>query len=300
MSNLRINTRRNTFINMRVLFSSYIELCKPGIAFLSVFSAFVGIILTTDKYYVSFTKVCLILLAVLLGSSGSAIINMWYDKDIDKIVIRTRKRPIPSGIINERSAIFTGITFSILSVVLLSTFNIKSSLLMIIAILYYACFYTMILKRNNIHSTEIGGITGCFSPLIGYIAISNRLDFLPIIVSIIIGLWSPPHFWALVIKNMESYKEINIPVLPVLYREKITSIYILLYVVTITCVTFIPFFIGYLGYTYLIAIFIANTIFLYYAIRNYFDTTKFAFKLFHYSITYLLIIFTALSFDFIF
>lgn len=282
------------------LISAYFALCKPGIAFLSIFSAFVGIILTKNEYYTSCYQIFLILLSTFLGSAGAAIINMWYDSDIDTISKRTKKRPIPSGIINKDSALTTGILFSILSICILYMFNIKASLLMLIAILYYACFYTMLLKRNNIHSTEIGGITGCFSPLIAYIAISNRVDFLPIIVSIIIGLWSPPHFWALVIKNIEPYKEINIPVLPVLYREKITSIYILLYVLTIIFVTFIPFYIGYLGYIYLIPTSIADIIFLYYSIRNYFHPKIFSIKLFHYSITYLLIIFTSLSFDFIF
>ncbi|TAF40016.1 MAG: protoheme IX farnesyltransferase, partial [Alphaproteobacteria bacterium] len=192
----------------------YWMLLKPGVMSLVVFTAWVG--LYAAPISCSFSQGVLIVLAIALGSGGGAAINMWYDADIDRIMNRTQKRPIPSGVISEQDVLALGLILSALSVMLLGlSANWAAAGLLAFAIWFYAVFYTMLLKRSTPQNIVIGGAAGAFPPLIGWLSVHPVIQLEPILYVLIIFMWTPPHFWALAIKYKDDYAAAGTPMLPV-------------------------------------------------------------------------------------
>ena len=167
------------------------------------------------------------IIAIGAGAGAAGAINMWYDRDIDALMERTKLRPLPSNRVDPSEAITLGIVLSLFSVLLLSfSANYIASGLLLSSILFYIFIYTMWLKRTTAQNIVIGGAAGALPPVIGWFAASSALSFLPIILFLIIFLWTPPHFWALCLYRSGDYKKARIPMLTVVSGEHKTRLYI--------------------------------------------------------------------------
>ncbi len=275
----------------------YWSLLKPGVMSLVVFTGAVGLFaapVTLDL----FTSL-LVIASIALGSGAGAAINMWYDADIDAIMKRTQKRAAPSGKISRDDILIIGLGLSVLSVTLLGlSTNWAAGGLLAFAIWFYACFYTMILKRRTAQNIVIGGAAGAFPPVIGWLAATPVLTVEPIIYFLVIFFWTPPHFWALALYRHDDYKAANVPMLPVTSGEKVTLNNILGYSIILFAVTITPIFFGFLGWTYTIAAMLLNGIFCFKAYKLWRNADgKKAMNLFGYSIIYLFALFTFVIID---
>ncbi|MBT4878320.1 MAG: protoheme IX farnesyltransferase, partial [Alphaproteobacteria bacterium] len=206
----------------------YYSLLKPGVMSLIVFTGIAGFIVAEgDKniYLMSIT-----LLAISLASGGAAALNMWYDNDIDKIMTRTKNRPLPLGKILPDDALAYGIILCIIALILIFlSSNLLSAAILLIAISFYVFIYTIWLKRRTSQNIVIGGAAGAFPPLISYVSVTNVISLEAILMFSIIFLWTPPHFWALALYRNEDYKKANIPMLPVVKGVAKTLNQIVLY-----------------------------------------------------------------------
>jgi heme o synthase len=275
----------------------YWRLLKPGVMGLVVFTGLIGIVTAHAAFNPFMT--CIIVLCIALGSGAGAVINMWYDADIDAIMKRTRARPIPAGLIPEQDVLAIGLLLASLSVTLLGlTTNWAAAGLLAFAIWFYACFYTMILKRRTAQNIVIGGAAGAFPPVIGWLAMTPDLTFQPILYFLIIFFWTPPHFWALALYRNDDYKAANIPMLPVTKGVPSTLNHIIIYSLILTVTTLLPQPLGYAGVVYTAAAFPLNGIFLYKAVmlKNTPDAKR-AMGLFGYSILYLFLLFSVILLD---
>lgn len=276
----------------------YYELLKPGVISLIVFSAISGFVLADgDK---NILLMAITLLAITLASSGSAVLNMWYDSDIDKIMKRTAKRPIPIGNINASDALAFGIILCVFSLILnILASNFLSTFLLLIAIIFYVFIYTIWLKRRTPQNIVIGGAAGSFPPLISYVSITGNIDIQAIMLFLIIFLWTPPHFWALALYRNDDYKKANIPMLPVVKGVKHSLNNIVFYTIILAISSFALYFVSYkLDYIYLTGCVIANIIYSFYTIRLYLNpNAKNSIQTFLISIFYLFLLFAAIIID---
>lgn len=275
----------------------YWKLLKPGVMMLVVFTGAVGLFaapVRADLFVSIITILC-----IALGSGAGAALNMWYDADIDRIMKRTQKRPIPMGLIAEDDVLALGLILALLSVAILGlTTNWAAGGLLAFAIWFYACFYTMILKRRTAQNIVIGGAAGAFPPMIGWLAVHPVLTIEPVIYFLIIFFWTPPHFWALALYRNSDYAQANIPMLPVTAGERSTLTHIVAYSFILIGITLLPFFFGFLNIFYSLSAAALGIVFLYKAIglwRNPKD--KAAISLFKYSIIYLFLLFFAVIID---
>jgi heme o synthase len=279
----------------------YLKLLKLGVMLLVVFTGAVGLLCAPDSSIDSLGigRSLIVIFAIAMGSGAGAAFNMWYDADIDCIMQRTKSRPIPSGKIHENDALMLSIALSILSVVTLGlASNWAAASLLAFAIWFYACFYTMILKRHTAQNIVIGGAAGAFPPVIGWFAVSPEIAFEPICYFLIVFLWTPPHFWALALYRHDDYKLVGVPMLPVLVGEKKTIQAILAYSILLVLATMLPYFMGYVGAIYCSFAILLGGYFLYKAVilqKN--PTPSTAIALFLYSIIYLFGLFAAILLD---
>jgi heme o synthase len=269
----------------------YWTLLKPGVMSLVVFTAWVGLYAAPAE--VSFAHALLIVLAIALGSGGGAAINMWYDADIDRIMSRTQKRPIPAGTIAEQDVLALGLLLSALSVMLLGlSANWAAAGLLAFAIWFYAVFYTMLLKRSTPQNIVIGGVAGAFPPLIGWLSIHPVLQLEPILYVLIIFFWTPPHFWALALYRHDDYKEASIPMLPAVKGERSTLNHILAYTVLLVMITLLPYLLDYRSVFYGVGASVLGGMFMIKAARLWRTPDKRAsMRLFGFSILYLFALF---------
>ncbi len=276
----------------------YYELLKPGVISLIVFSAISGFVLADGEKNILLMAITL--LAITLASSGSAVLNMWYDSDIDKIMKRTAKRPIPIGSINASDALAFGIILCVFSLILnILASNFLSTFLLLIAIIFYVFIYTIWLKRRTPQNIVIGGAAGSFPPLISYVSITGNIDIQAIMLFLIIFLWTPPHFWALALYRNDDYKKANIPMLPVVKGVKHSLNNIVFYTIILAISSFSLYFISHkLDYIYLIGCVIANIIYSFYTIRLYLNpNAKNSIQTFLISIFYLFLLFAVIIID---
>ncbi|MBT5827509.1 MAG: protoheme IX farnesyltransferase [Alphaproteobacteria bacterium] len=276
----------------------YYSLLKPGVMSLIVFTGIAGFIVAEgDKniYLMSIT-----LLAISLASGGAAALNMWYDNDIDKIMTRTKNRPLPLGKILPDDALAYGIILCIIALILIFlSSNLLSAAILLIAISFYVFIYTIWLKRRTSQNIVIGGAAGAFPPLISYVSVTNVISLEAILMFSIIFLWTPPHFWALALYRNEDYKKANIPMLPVVKGVAKTLNQIVLYSILMISSTYVLYFYSAkLEIIYLSATSLANVIFIYYLVKLVKKPNKkTSIKTFIYSIFYLFIIFGAIIID---
>lgn len=267
-------------------------LIKPGVISLVIFTALCAMLIAPSDKSLFLKTVSLLLIA--MGASGSAILNMWNDRVIDSKMERTKFRPIPAGNISANTALAIGLIFSFFSVVLLFFFaNIKASLLLAFTIIYYSVFYTMYLKHRTAQNIVIGGLAGALPPVIAWISVSNEMLIYPIILCLIIFLWTPPHSWALAIYRNQDYSKADVPMYPVKYGIKKTLMMMNIYTFAMIISVNLLFFTGLASWFFLITANILNGYFTLklYKLNYSSNLKKDSIKLFGFSIVYLFSIF---------
>ena len=273
-------------------FKQIYVLIKPGVISLVIFTALCSMLIAPSDKSLFIKGISLLLIAV--GASGAAILNMWHDRIIDSKMERTKFRPIPSGDISANTALAVGLVFSFMSVVSLFFFtNIQAALLLAFTIIYYSIFYTMFLKHKTAQNIVIGGLAGALPPIIAWISISNEIILYPIILCLIIFLWTPPHSWALAIYRSQDYSKAEVPMYPVIYGMKKTLLMMNIYTFLLVGSVNLLFFLNLSGLFFFLTSNILNGIFVYklYQLNITKEYKKFSIKLFGYSIMYLFLIF---------
>jgi heme o synthase len=285
----------------------YVELLKPRIMMLVVFTALAGLVAAVGVTGVSINPVLatVAILAVALGSGAAGAINMWYDADIDAIMTRTSTRPIPSGAVPKDEALTMGLIMSAVSVLLMwIASNVLAAGLLALSIVYYGWFYTIVLKRRTAQNIVIGGAAGAFPPVIGWAAVTGATPLDAWILFAIIFFWTPPHFWALSLVAHKEYEKAGVPMLPVTSGAKATRLQILLYTIVLAPIGLAPLATGLGGWIYAIVGTVLTLCFLYFAIKVWRSRAgdadagdperKLAMRMFAFSILYLFGLFAAL------
>ena len=281
----------------------YIELLKPRIMMLVVFTAAAGLFAAPGDLHV--VTAVSALLAVALGSGAAGAINMWFDADIDAIMTRTSTRPVPSGRVQPGDALSLGIFMSMISVTIMTlATNWKAGALLAFSIFFYAVVYTMWLKRSTSQNIVIGGAAGAFPPVIGWAAVTGGFPIEAWALFAITFVWTPPHFWALSLVANKDYEKAGVPMMPVVQGAASTRMQILAYSVLLLAVSIIPTFFGTGGLIYTGTAALGGIAFVYLAVKVFVgragdaDMTaqdrKTALTLFAFSIFYLAAIFGAL------
>ena len=266
----------------------YFELCKPKVVALIVFTAVVGMLLSTPGM-VPLDALIFGTLGIALAAASGAAINHVVDQRIDAVMDRTKNRPLPTGGLDGRRALIFAISLGVISMLMLVFMvNMLTAVLTFISLIGYAVIYTMYLKRSTPQNIVLGGAAGATPPALGWAAITGELPPEALLLFLIIFVWTPPHFWALAIRRKDEYAKAGIPMLPVTHGVAFTKLHIVLYTLMLFAVTLMPFMIKMSGVIYLAGAVALGAGFLYYAIKLYYvDSDKLAMKTFGYSIFYL-------------
>lgn len=226
MADLSINPGRQ----YEPTFGDYFQLLKPRVMSLVVFTALVGLVVAPVSLH-PFEAFCAILF-IALGAGASGALNMWYDADIDAVMRRTSKRPVPSGRVEPGEALAIGVGLSGISVVMLAlATNIVAAALLAFTIFFYAVIYTMWLKRWTPQNIVIGGAAGAFPPMIGWAAATGDVTLASVLMFALTFMWTPPHFWALALFMRSDYDDAGVPMLTVTHGRPATRLHILVYTV---------------------------------------------------------------------
>nr|MCH9753362.1 heme o synthase [Alphaproteobacteria bacterium] len=275
--------------------SDYISLLKPRVMSLVIFTSFIGLYLAPGYIHPVIATVAIVCITLASGASGA--INMWYDRDIDAIMTRTQNRPIPKGTIHADEALHLGVSLSLLSVAIMGLLvNVLSAFILAFAIFFYVAIYTMWLKRSTVQNIVIGGAAGALPPLIGWVAVTNTITLEPIILFLIIFIWTPPHFWALALHTSKDYAKAKVPMMPIISGVKSTKVQIFIYTLLLVLTTITPYLLDISGIYYLSFAIVSGSVFLYYSYKMFKDSSYYL-KTFKYSILYLFLIFLFLAFD---
>jgi protoheme IX farnesyltransferase len=276
----------------------YLELCKPKVVALIVFTAVVGMFLATPGW-VPLNALLAGTLGIGLAAASAAAINHVVDQKIDAIMGRTSNRPLPQGQVSSRDALLFALLIGTLAMYLLVAFvNTLTAVLTFISLIGYAVVYTMYLKRATPQNIVIGGAAGAAPPVLGWVAVTGSVDPGALLLFLIIYTWTPPHFWALAIHREKEYAKVGMPMLPVTHGAGFTRLQILFYTVLMFLVTLLPYGYGMSGGFYLGGALVLGLGFLYYAVRLYRDQDpKLPMRTFAYSIIYLMALFAFLLLD---
>lgn len=280
------------------LIKDYFILCKPRVVALMILTAIISMFLAPSEIF-SLKLLILASLGIALSAGAGAVINHLIDVKIDIIMTRTYRRPIASGRIKPVSAIIFAAILTIASMfILIKWVNMLTAILCFLTLIGYAIIYTSFLKRATPQNIVIGGLAGAMPPLLGWTAVTGTIDPEPLLLVLIIFVWTPPHFWALAIDRHEEYAKAKIPMLPVTHGIAYTRLNVLLYTILLCVVTYLPYVIDMAGLIYVIGITILNLGFLYYAVQLYLSRgQRIAFKTFRYSVIYLALLFVVLLMD---
>ena len=234
-----------------------------------------------------------------LAAGGANAINMVVDRDIDKVMHRTRNRPLVTGAMTPRAALVFALTLEVAAFAELWTWvNLLSALLAVSATLFYVFVYTLWLKRVSTQNIVIGGAAGAVPVLVGWAAVTDSLGWAPVVLFAVIFIWTPPHFWALAIRYRDDYESAGVPMLPVVATLKRTARQIFVYTVLLVAVTLLFAAVGHMGLLYVVSAAVLGALFVVYAVRLWQTATpKSAMRLFQYSITYLTLLFAAMAGD---
>ena len=234
-----------------------------------------------------------------LAAGGANAINMFIDRDIDKLMERTKGRPLVTGVLSPRSALIFAISIEVLAFIWLWAFvNLLSAFLAVAASLFYVFVYSLWLKRSSTSNIVIGGAAGAVPVLIGWSSVTNSLDWPPVILFLLIFLWTPPHFWALAIRYREDYSNANVPMLPVIEGTKVTGYRMVLYAFQVWAISLIFVPVADMGLIYLISAILLGAIFTFFSFQVMIrPTQKSAMRLFGFSISYITILFTLIAVD---
>ncbi|MDO8838766.1 MAG: heme o synthase [Parvibaculum sp.] len=276
----------------------FFELLKPRVMSLVIFTALVGLAVAPGGIHpvIAFTA----LLCIAVGAGASGALNMWYDADIDAKMARTADRPIPRGRVTPGEAAAFGSILSVFSVMTMGVLvNWVAASLLAFTIFFYLVVYTMWLKRRTPQNIVIGGAAGAFPPMIGWAAVTGSVSIEPIVLFLIIFMWTPPHFWALALYRRGDYEKVGVPMLPVVAGEAETRRQILIYSLLLVPLTLLPAALGFAGWLYAVATAVLGAGFLWFAIgvwrsRAGAAQDMAAKRLFAYSILYLFLVFSLL------
>jgi len=277
------------------------ELGKPKVVMLIMFTAIVGMVLALPYSIMNlpWLKIFWATLGIGLVSSAGAVINHIVDHKADAKMHRTSKRPLPTGRLNQATAIVVAILWLVLGMmILLWRTNPLTAWLTLLAMVGYAFIYTLFLKRTTPQNIVWGGAAGAVPPLLGWVAMTGVITVEAVVLFLIIFFWTPPHFWPLAIHRVEDYKKAGFPMLPVTHGISHTKKQIVLYTGLLFITTMLPFFIGMSGVAYFISTLALNALFGFYVYRLYNNSgNEGAMRLFAYSIIYLLLLFLFLLAD---
>ena len=281
--------------------SELFKLMKPRVMSLVIFTCAVGLLMAPNIIPTKDAIIGIILVSIGAGAAGA--LNMWYESDLDALMTRTCLRPIPTGKVNRNQALVFGISLSIFSVIALDYYSNRiSASLLLFTILFYVFVYTIWLKRKTPQNIVIGGAAGALPPVIGWTIATNSLTFEPITFFLIIFFWTPSHFWALSLYKSDDYKKANIPMLPLTNGIESTKINIFIYSLLMVPVIIFPYYINFVGLTFLIPSLLLTFYYnilcyeLYNFKKNKFDPKK-AKSIFGYSILYLFLVFVLFLID---
>src|ERR1700738_4916136 len=274
----------------------YVALMKPRVMSLVVFTALVGLLVAPGNVDPATGVVALVCIAAGAGAAGA--LNMWYDADIDGVMARTVKRPIPSGRVSRSQSLVFGLTLGACAVLALGAMlNVATAALLAFTIFFYVVVYTMWLKRRSPHNIVIGGAAGALPPVIGWVAATGHVGLEPLVLFLIIFLWTPPHFWALSLNLVGEYAHAGVPILPVVAGRAETKRQILLYSALLVPISLTPWALGFAGAIYgaAAAMLGAILIFLSWQVRRSNDGERRpARRLFVFSMLYLVLLFGVL------
>jgi len=280
------------------LWRRYLELTKPRVVALIIFTAVVGTLLASPGAP-PLEALVWGNLGIALAAACAATLNHVLDRRIDAQMARTRARPLPSGQLSERQALVFAAVLGVSAMAILAFLvNLLTAVLTFLSLIGYAVVYTVWLKRATSQNIVIGGAAGAAPPVLGWAAVSNGVDPNALLLFLIIFVWTPPHFWALAIARRDEYARAGIPMLPVTHGVAHTRLQVLLYTVLLVVVTLMPFLTRMSGLIYLAAALVLNAGFLYYALALKISAREeLPMRVFRFSVTYLMWLFAALLVD---
>jgi protoheme IX farnesyltransferase len=276
----------------------YLELCKPKVVALIVFTAIAGMILAVPGWP-PLQETLAGIVGIGLAASAAAAINHLLDQRIDAVMARTRNRPLPSGQLTVNQVLVFAFTLAFISMAVLVVWvNVLTAVLTFLSLIGYAVIYTVWLKRATPQNIVIGGAAGAAPPVLGWTAVTGAVDHNALILFLIIYVWTPPHFWALAIHRRRDYAAVDIPMLPVTHGVRFTRWQIFFYTVLLVIVTTMPYLTRMSGLLYLAGVTVLNLGFLWYALRLLGDRDeRLPMQTFGYSIIYLMVLFMFLMAD---
>ncbi len=274
--------------------SDYFALLKPRVMSLVVFTGFAGMVVAPGSLHPALAAIAVLCIALSAGAAGA--INMWYERDIDALMERTRKRPIPAGRIAPHKALAFGITLNLLPIIIMGlALNWVAGALLAFAAGFYIFVYTVWLKRRTPQNIVIGGAAGAMPPMIGWAAVTGSVTLESVVLFLIIFMWTPPHFWALALYREGDYAKAGIPMLPVVAGLTETRRQILIYTLLLVPLSFAPVALGTAGIAYAAAAATVGGYLLWLSIQVVRTASDAAAKrLFGFSILYLFVLFAAL------
>jgi heme o synthase len=291
-----------TFSTSDVL-RGYVALTKPRIIELLLVTT-VPTMIVADNGFPKLWLIVATLVGGTLAAGGANAFNMVIDRDIDAIMERTKRRPLVTGVMSPRSATLFAIALEIVAFAVLAIWvNQLSAWLALSATAFYVIVYTLILKRRSKQNIVIGGAAGAVPVLVGWAAVTNSLTWTPVLLFVVVFLWTPPHFWALAVRYRDDYEAANVPMMPVVASLRRTTLEILIYTVILWALTLLIGSTAHLGWVYAISATVLGALFTFYALRLYrharidrADVAE-AMRLFHFSITYLSALFILMAVD---
>ncbi len=292
IAELSVNKSRN------IAWRRYYDLTKPKVVALILFTALVGMLLSTPGM-VPLQTLVFGLIGIGMASAAGAALNHIVDQRIDAIMDRTRNRPLPSGNMDTPHALAFAMSLAFIAVLMLATLvNVLTAMLTFAAFIGYAVIYTVYLKRSTPQNIVWGGLAGAAPPLLGWTCVTGEVHIHALLLVLLIFVWTPPHFWALAIKRREDYARAGIPMLPVTHGVAFTKQQVLLYTLLLVVVSLMPFTTHMSGVVYLIGALALGGGFLFQAVRLWYsDDDRYAMKTFGYSILYLTAMFGFLLVD---
>ena len=285
-------------LTRRARLGAYVALTKPRIIELLLVTT-VPTMVVAARGVPSGGLVLATLVGGALAAGGANAVNMYVDRDIDRLMVRTRNRPLVTGAISPRAALTFAVALELLAFAeLWALVNLLSAVLAVSATLFYVFVYSLWLKRTSTQNIVIGGAAGAVPVLVGWAAVRDSLGMAPLVLFAIIFVWTPPHFWALAIRYRDDYRRADVPMMPTVVGFTRTARQIVVYTVLLWATSLVFYPVARMGDLYLVAAIVLGAIFLWQAVRLLRDRTpERAMRLFGYSISYLTLLFAAMALD---
>ena len=288
-----------SWFRLAVRLSDFVTLMKPRVMLLAVFTALVGMFVAPADF--DPLRGSIAILGIAAGAASAGVLNMWYDADIDAVMTRTAGRPIPRGKVSRAEALVFGLVIACSAVAVLAVVaNVQAAALLAFAIFFYIVVYTAWLKRSTPQNIVIGGAAGALPPVIGWAAATGEVGLEPLILFLIVFIWTPPHFWALSLNRSDEYARAGIPMLPVVAGRAATTRQILIYSALLVPISVLPWALGFAGPLYGAVAVVCGAVFIALAsqlCRSSEADRRNASRLFVFSIVYLFVLFAALLAD---